>query len=76
MANYIFLCDVESKRLVRKRERERRKKERKEGRMKYRGRVIGAGRNYETKKEGTRRREKGVAPFIPILVKATADNRY
>ena len=37
MANYIFLCDVESKRLVRKREREK-KKERKEGRMKYRGR--------------------------------------
>lgn len=74
MANYIFLCDVESKRLVRK--RERKKKERKEGRMKYRGRVIGAGRNYETKKEGTRRREKGMAPFVPMLVKATADNRY
>lgn len=72
---YTYICSFpieESKRLVRKGKRRR-----KEGRKKY----FGAGRNYEEEREGTRRREKGVVrsfvrSFVPMLVKAAADNRY
>ena len=75
---YIFVSyDVASKRLVREREKEREKKKGGRGRMKYRGRVIGAGRNYG---DGERRhataRKRGGSVRSDLLVKATADNRY
>ena len=45
--------------------------------MKYRGRVIGAGRNYgDGKRRHATARKRGGSVRSDLLVKATADNRY
>lgn len=60
MANYIFLCDVESKRLVRKREREKKKrKERRKNEISRPSNRRGAKLRDEEGRHATARKRGG-----------------